>query len=578
MDNKEYAAILNEIATLTRVVGDNFFRVRAFSRAARMIEDLPQSVEVLIDTRRLDVLSGIGESIEEELQMIRITGASPRHQELLDRIGRDVMDLWEIPGLGIKRIQILYQELGIASVAALKRAAVENRLVAVPQFGKAVQDKILEEIAGWERGRGRRYPLPEARALAESVRLELLQMGDVDRAEIGGSIRRGKETTGDIDILVTSDYPGTVSRRFLEMPDVMEIIQEGETRCSVRITSEIQCDLRILDRDLFGAGLHYFTGNKDHHIQMRLRSKRMGLKISEKGVMRYDDPTETPIGPMNTEEEVFEAVGMQYVPPEIRMGKDEIRLGEERKIPELIERRHLMGDPNVYSSLSSGRESPEEFVDACAKSGYKWVVLSEKAGMKRAGGVRPGDFDGYLKKIAELNGRHPGLRVLSGLDLEILPDGLLDFDQRLLTRVDWVVARITQNVDTDAETNTQRIMWGFETGLVSCFAHPTGRHLGVHDGYAVYMDEMIDCANDFGVALEMSGHPQAFDLNAVAARRARERGASLVVSSSAGAVSGLSNVEYSLQQARRAWLKPNDILNTRSWDEVTDLTRVLLRH
>lgn len=576
MENKEYAGILEEIATLTRVVGDNFFRVRAFSRAARMIEDLPESVEDLIDQRRMELLQGIGESIEDELRMIRMTGVSPRHQELLDRIGRDVMDLWQIPGLGIKRIQVLYQELGIASIPALKQAIIENRLVNVAQFGKVVQDKLLQEIEGWERGRGRRYPLPEAKALAESVRLQLLDMGYVDRAEIGGSIRRGKETIGDIDILVTSDNPVYVARAFKELPEVVEILQDGDTRMSVRITNEIQCDLRILDRHLFGAGLHYFTGNKDHHIQMRLRSKKLGLKISEKGVIRYDDRTETPVGPMDTEEQVFNAVNMQYVPPEIRMGKNEIVLAENFQIPKLVERHHLKGEPHVFTGLSGGRESLEEWVSACRDLGMEWVIVSERASNHKKGFLRPGDFADFLERVKKTNRNFSDIEIRAGLSVEILADGMLDFDHRCLSKVDWVVAGVSHDTDMDAEEMTQRIMWGLETGLVSCLSHPTGRHLGVHKGYPIYFDEVVDCANDFGVALEMNGHPQRLDLNAVMARRARDRGAKLVVSAGTGAVSGLTQVEYALQQARRAWLEPSDILNTSGIETMIGSTRVLL--
>lgn len=575
MDNKEYAKILEEIATLTRVVGDSFFRVRAFSRAARLIEDLSQPVDELVDTRRLDLIDGIGESIEEELVMIRMTGSSPRHQELLDRIGRDVMELWEIPGLGIKRIQLLYQEYGIASVAKLKEAILANKLLNAPHFGPSIQDKLLDEISGWERGRGRRYPLPEAKALAESLRLQILENPDVKRAEIGGSIRRGKETIGDIDILVTSSHAAAVSSWFRGLPEVIEVIQEGDTRSSVRVTNEIQCDLRILDEHLFGAGLHYFTGSKDHHIQMRLRSKKLGLKISEKGVTLYDDKSETPVGPMDTEEEVFAAVGMQYVPPEIRMGKDEIRLGEAHSIPKLVERSDLTCDPHIFTDLSLGRQSPGEFFEACLAAGYSTVVLAEK-GTLSGKGVRPGDFENYLARVRKLDESFAELKVVAGLDVQILENGLLDFDLRLLAKLDWVVARMGKEVSDEAEENTQRVMWGIETGLVSCLAHPTGRHLGVDSGYPLYFDEVLACARDFGTALEMSGNPQELDLNAVLARKAREAGVDLVVASGAGHVTGLSQVEYALQQARRAWLEPKDILNTLPFREMVGRTRVLL--
>ncbi len=379
MHNREYARVLEEIATLQLVAGDNFFKVRAFSRAARLIEGLAEPIDDIIDQRRLYEIPGIGESIEEELHALRETGESPRHQELLARIGPGVFDLWQLPGLGLKRVQTLYQKLGITSIEALKSAAKSGKLASLEGFGESVQEKLIAEIEGFERGRGRRFPLPQAKALAEEIRDQIAELPEVDRAVIGGSIRRGRETTGDIDILVTTDSPRSVSGYFKDMEEVVEVVFDGETRASVRITNEIQCDLRILDPELFGAGLHYFTGSKEHHIQMRLRSKRLGLKISEKGVVRYDDATETPIGPMKTEEEVFEAVGLDYIAPELRMGKDEIEAAENGTLPDLVDRERLRGDIHVSSIASGGRSSLDELAEAAALLGYEWLVVAERS-------------------------------------------------------------------------------------------------------------------------------------------------------------------------------------------------------
>ncbi|MEZ4462422.1 MAG: hypothetical protein R3E66_22400, partial [bacterium] len=466
--------------------------------------------------------------------------------------------LWEIPGLGIKRIQILYQELGIASVAQLKAAALDGKLARVPQFGAAVQDKLLAEIEGWARGRGRRYPLPEAKALADSLRMQLLEMGDVDRAEVAGSIRRGKETIGDIDILVTTDHAHSVAQFFKTLPEVTEIVFDGDTRASVRITNEIQADLRILDRHLFGAGMHYFTGDKDHHIQMRLRSKRMGLKISEKGVMPYNDPTETPVGPMDTEEQVFGAVGLQYIPPEIRHGKDEIKLAEKGTLPTLISQGDVRGEVHVCSALSGGVDRLDALVQGCQRRGYEYVLLAERAGRTR--GITPQDLADYERKASALADRG-GISVVAGLEVEILDDGTLDFDHRALAKVPWVVAVYRGHSHGDDATDV--LMWGMETGLISCLAWPTGRHLGMHEGHGARFDDVVACAVDFGVALQVSGDPQRLDLNGTLARRARDAGAELVVTASAASVDGLSQIDYALQQGRRGWLRPEDVLNTR---------------
>ncbi len=577
MDNKEYAEILEEIATLQRVVGDNFFKVRAFSRAARLIENFAEPIDDLVDQRRLHEIDGIGESIEEELQALRITGASPRHEELLDRIGRDVMDLWHIPGLGIKRIQTLYQELGIASIPSLKQAALDGRLATLSGFGGGVQDKLLLEIEGWERGRGRRFPLPEAKGLAESIRFELLNLPEVARCEVGGSIRRGKETIGDIDLLVTTDAARTVSDYFKSLPDVTEIIFDGDTRASVRVTNEIQCDLRVIDTHLFGAGLHYFTGNKDHHIQMRIRSKKMGLKISEKGVMHYDDPTETIVGPMDTEEQVFNAVGLPYIAPEIRMGKDEIKAGEDGTLPDLVYPHHVQGDVHLSSTISGGRDALPDLIQALQKRGYKWCVVTEKTKTLHAKGIDDRGLKEHIERVKKLNAMIDGFTVLSGVECEITFDGMLDIDLRLAAECDWVLAGVTTDTDVDADTMTQRLMWGMETGVVSCLAHPTGRHLGVHDGYKMYFEEVVQCANDFGVALEISGDPQRLDLNAQMAGRAKHLGAMLVCGSAATSVESLDHIEYALQQARRAWMEPKDLLNCVSAEELISRTRTLIR-
>ena len=577
MNNKEYAEILEEIATLQRVVGDNFFKVRAFSRASRLIESLAEPLDDLIDQRRLDEIDGIGESIEEELESLRVTGVSPRHEELLDRIGRDVMELWHIPGLGIKRIQTLYQELGVSSISSLKQAALTGRLASLSGFGGGVQDKLLTEIEGWERGRGRRFPLPEAKGLAESIQFELQQLEEVDRCEVGGSIRRGKETIGDIDILVTTDAAATVSAYFKSLPDVNEIIFDGDTRASVRVTQEIQCDLRVVDRDLFGAGLHYFTGNKDHHIQMRIRSKKMGLKISEKGVMYYDDATETPVGPMDTEEQVFEAVGLPYIAPEIRMGKDEIKAGENGTLPDLVYPKHVLGDVHMYSSVSGGRDTVPDMVAAMRARGYRWAVITERSKTLSKNGIDDRGLREHISRLQKLNAMMDDFELFAGVACEITPDGMLDIDLRLAAECDWVVAGVTTDTDVDADTMTQRLMWGMETGVVSCLAHPTGRHLGVNEGYRMYFEDVVACANDFGVALEMSGDPQRLDLNAQLAARAKQLGAMLVCGSAASSVESLGNIDYALQQARRAWFEPKDLLNCLDARAMISRTRTLIR-
>ena len=564
---------MHEIATLQRIAGDNFFKVRAFERAARMIEDLPEPVDELLDKRKMDLLQGIGESIETELQALRTTGHSPRHEELLARIGPGVMDLLEIQGLGMRRLQVLFQEAGIANVPDLKLAAEQGFLRDLPSFGEAIEEKLIHEIEHWEHTRGKRYPLPEAKGLADSIRYQLVQLPEVDRAEVGGSIRRGRETIGDIDILVTTTDAVLVSDYFKTLPEVVEVVFDGDSRASVRVIGGIQVDLRILDTDLFGAGLHYFTGSKEHHIQMRIRSKKMGLKISEHGVMRYDDPTETPVGPMDTEEQVFAAVGLPYIPPEIRMGKDEIEMAEAGTLPELVHAEHLRGDVHVCSTRSSGRDDVAKLLDRAAELGYEWLAVTERSrGVDSRRGL---DNAGVQAWLAEEPPEH-AVRLLRGVEVEIGPDGMLDIDHRLLAHADWVIGAIHHDVDRDPDANTQRIIWGIESGVLSCLASPTGRKLGHDDGYPLYFEEVVEACIDFGVALEINGNPSKLDLNAQLAGRARQMGALMVVGSEANSAATLEHMAYATQQARRAWFEPAHLLNCLPADELVAAVRSLV--
>jgi DNA polymerase (family 10) len=541
-----------------------------------MIEDLPEPIDDLLDRHEMDLMQGIGESIETELQALRTTGHSPRHEELLARIGPGVLDLLDISGLGMRRLQVLFQEAGISSIPELKKAAESGQLADLPHFGESVQEKLLSEIEHWEHTRGKRYPLPEAKGLADSIVYQLLELPEVDRAEVAGSIRRGRETIGDIDILVTTDDAALVSDYFKSLPEVVEIVFDGDTRASVRVIGGIQVDLRVLEPAFFGAGLHYFTGSKEHHIRMRIRSKKMGLKISEHGVCRYDDPDEVPVGPMTTEEEVFAAVGLPYIPPEIRMGTDEIEAAERGELPDLVDMQRLRGDVHLHSAMSGGRDDLEALVAEAERIGYEWIVVAERSrGIDPRNGIGDEELKAWLDRAAELDNGSP-VRVICGAEVEITPAGAFDLSHRLLAQCDWVIGGIHHDVEEDADLNTQRVIWGIETGILSSLASPTGRRLGMHDGYPLYFDEVVEACIDFGVALEMNGHPSRLDLNAQMAGRVRQQGGMLVVGSEAGSIGAMSNIEYAVQQARRAWMEPDDMLNYRGADDLVGAVRTLI--
>lgn len=557
---------------MQRIVGDNHFKVRAFNRAARLVSDHPRSVDDLVDRNALYDIEGIGESIEAEIEAIRRTGQSPRHSDLIRRVGRDFLQLKELSGLGDRRLQILFQDLGVRSLDDLKDLASAGRLDRAQHFGGQIVEKLLAEIESFERSGARRTPLPQALGLADSIKMHLLEMTDVDQAEIGGSIRRGRDTIGDIDILVTTDSPHTVSAEFKQMPDVIEILIDGDTRSSVRIAGDIQVDLRVIDRHLFGAGLHYFTGSKDHHIKMRLRSKRLGLKISEKGVYRVDDPKERPIGPMDTEEQIFEAVGLPYIPPEIRAGTREVELAERGELPNLVEQRDLRGDFHVYSDASGGRDAPDKLAKAARDLGYSWLVIAERTSGVDPDGLGPGELERALDRIREANEKVDGIELLAGVSAAIDHTGMLDADLRTLAQCDWVIATICDEAEGDM---TDRIRWALETGVVSCLGAPTGRRLGIHEGYELFWDEVLETTTDFGVALEINAHPARLDLNASGIGRVLRDGGLLALGSEAGSMVAMDQIRYGLQQARRAWMEAPSLLNTLPFDEIRRRVRTL---
>ena len=512
-------------------------------------------------------MQGIGESIEAELQSLRMDGHSPRHQELLRRIGPGVLELIQVNGLGMKRLQTLFNEVGIKDISQLKKACFDGSLLRLQHFGAGVVKKLIGEIEHWERTKGKRYPLPEAKGLADSIRQQLASLDYVDRAVVGGSIRRGRETIGDIDILITTDDAKRASDYFKRMPEAVEVIFDGNTRASIRVVGGIQVDLRALDVNAFGAGLHYFTGSKLHHIRMRIRSKRMGLKISEKGVVPYEDPDSGPIGPMDTETQIFNAVGLPYIPPEIRMGKKEIELAEQGKLPTLLDASMLLGDMHIHTKSSGGRTSLDRMAEKASKLGYQWVVVAERSRGLHPKGLNNDEMRKHFKKIREVGSLH-GVRLIAGAEVGIDLQGMFDIHHRVLAQCDFVIGRLTGREDADAEENTQRITWALETGLMSCLGSPTGRHLGVNSGYDLYFDEIVRTCIDFGVALEMNAHPNQLDLNQKLAGRVKELGGLIMLGSNAGSVIGMENISYAIQQARRAWFVEGDVLNSKPIDDI----------
>ena len=558
MDNRDYARVLSEIADLMQIKGANRFRIRAFENAARAIETLELPLESVIDDGDLTTIKGIGEGIAAQIYQIRDQGTCDQHRELIDELDAGLLDLLKIQGLGPKRIKTIYQELDITDLQALEQAAEAGRISALSGFGAKTEEKILTEIARLKEGGGR-VPLPRAKAVAQSLRRQLLGVNGVQSIEIAGSVRRGRETVGDLDLLVATDDPDPVHAALRELTEVAEVLASGQSKTSVRLHNGIQVDLRAVEPPIFGSALHYFTGSKEHHVALRTRAKRQGLKISEYGVFREGQSEPIASG---TEEELYAALGLAYIPPELRRGGDEIDLAAEDNLPQLIDAGDVRGDLHMHTTETDGKASITEMAQAARERGYQFVAITDHSqAVTVANGMNADRFAAQIEEIRRLDADIDGIRIFAGIEVDILKEGDLDMDHQLLAQCDWVVASVHSHFNLSKQAMTDRLIKAVETGLISCLGHPTGRILGGRGGYEYDFDAVVDCAVEYGVALELNGSTGRLDLNGELAARAHHRGARFVLGSDAHSTRGLEAICFAVQQARRAALPREAILN-----------------
>lgn len=559
MDNKEYARILSEIAVLRQIRGDNTFKIRAYENGARALENLADPIEDLMDQGDITKLEGIGKSIAHEVQALRETGVSPAHAELLQELDPGLLDLMKVQGLGPKRIKLLYDQLAVSNLDLLREAAQSGRIAELDGMGAKTQEKILHELERLEQTSGR-TPLPAARAMALAIKEQLARVHGVTDIEVAGSIRRGRETVGDIDIVVASDSGhDAVFDRFVSLPEVAEVLVRGETKTSARLRIGIQVDVRVVTPTQFGAALHYFTGSKEHHLKLRTRAKKMGLKINEYGVFPRD--SDTPVA-SQTEHDLYRVLGLDFIAPEIREGTDEIDHAEAHTLPTLIEPSDIRGDIHMHTLETDGRGTIQDMVEAARAKNYAYIAITDHSqAVAVANGMTPERFEAQIDHIHALNDQLQNFTLLAGIEVDILKDGSLDMPHHLLRKCDWVVGSVHSHFNLKPEEMTARLVTAIQTGLLSCIGHPTGRILGGRDGYTFDFDAVLEACAEHHVALEINGSTGRLDLNAELAQKARARGVKLVLGSDAHATRGLDDMFYAVQQARRAGLTAHDVLN-----------------
>ncbi|HWV39434.1 MAG TPA: DNA polymerase/3'-5' exonuclease PolX [Vulgatibacter sp.] len=557
MENADVANVLSQMASMTEVLGGNPFKVRAFRQAAQVVDGLPGPVAALRRAGTLESLPGIGPRIAEKIGEILDTGTCEEHRELAARVPIGIVEILRIEGLGPKTAQELWRRLGVTDLESLREAIAGGRIRELPRMGP-VRLRALASALDRYQVRTARMPLYRAVVYADGILNRLRALPAVRRAEAAGSVRRRKETVGDLDLLVSSLEPEAVMDAFTSIPDVAKVIARGETKASIRLESGLQVDLRVLPPDSFGAALHYFTGSKSHNIALRTRAVRMGIKLSEYGV--FDREGKRLAG--EHEEDVFEAVGLPWIPPELREASGEIEAAEKGELPELLVNEDLQGDLHVHSMRSSdGRSSLEDIWAVGRHLGRRYLAITDHS-RSRPLGLGPEEVLEHAEEIRSLSRRlRGGPKLLAGVEVDILADGSLDLPAEVLARLDWVVASIHSRFHESRETMTRRLVRAIESGVVDAIGHPSGRKIGKRDPYDFDLEEVLRAARAHGVAMELNAAPDRLDLDDRSCRLAKEAGVQVVIDSDAHVAHLLDMTRYGVWVARRGWLEKKDVRN-----------------
>jgi DNA polymerase (family 10) len=567
--NFELARIFYEIASLLEVRDESRFRIRAWQRAAQTLETLTEDVSAVAARGALRTLPGIGKEIAARIEEYLTTGRLELLERLRENLPPDFLTLLDVRGLGPRTARALWELLGIDTVERLEEACRSGRIIGVAGVQKKTAENLLKAIEQYKAGRSRAL-LPTARAVAGQIAAALRAHGGVERLEIAGSLRRMRETVKDIDILVTSTEPARVIETLTSLPSVAEVTARGETKVSVRHQDGLAIDLRVVAPETFGAALQYFTGSKAHNVRLREMAVRRGLKISEYGV--FNEETGARIAG-ETEEDVYAAVGLPWIPPELREDGGEIDAAREGRLPRLVERGDLRGDLHDHTEWSDGHHPLERLVEAAESRGYEYVIVSDHSrSLTIAQGLSVERLRQQRAEIRAVQARHR-IRILAGTECDILQDGALDFPDEVLAELDVVVASVHSRFKQDRATMTARIVRALANPHMDILGHPTGRRLGSRDPYDVDLDAVFAAARMHGKAVEINSSPERLDLNDLHARRAAEAGVLLSISTDTHYLSELDNVDLGVAVARRAWLGRDQILNTRPLDALLAWTR-----
>jgi DNA polymerase (family 10) len=574
MDKNEVAQILEEIGTLLELKGENPFKCRAYHNASRVIAALTTDIKPLVEQDQLKNIKGIGEGLAEKIAELVNTGKLKYYDELKKSLPEGLVEMLRIQGLGPKRIKVLYEKLGIKTVNQLKEAAEKHRLAAVEGFGEKTEENILRGIELLKK-HAEKHLYPSAKEAADRIYEVIKRQKGILRSDIAGSLRRKKEVIGDIDILVSAKKPVVpkLMEVFTSHPDVAEVLARGETKSSVVLKSGINCDLRVVDDAEYPFALAYFTGSKEHNIEMRSLAKKFGWSLNEYGFSELGAEEKRGkakrIVRCKDEEDIYKALGLAFIPPELRENMGEIEVAQKGKIPKLLEEREIRGTFHCHSTYSDGANSIEEMARAARSLGWEYLGIADHSkSAAYAGGLSEAKVKEQSKEIDRLNEKLKGFRIFKGNEVDILPDGSLDYSDKVLSSFEYVVASVHSKFKMSEAEMTKRIIKSVKNKFVTMLGHPTGRLLLSREAYPVNMIDVINAAADYGKIIEINAHPLRLDLDWRLCKYAKEKGALIAINPDAHNIDGLKDVFYGVGIARKGWLEKKNVLNAWSLDQV----------
>jgi len=561
MNKKEIVQTLEQISLYLEIKGENSFKVGAYRRAARALEEDIRSISEIDD---FETIQGIGKGTAAVIKELVETGKSTLLEELKREIPESLLQLLTIPGLGGKKIATLYQQLQIKDLDMLKAACEQQKVQKLPGFGKKTEEKILLAIQEQEQGLAH-YPIAMMIPIVREIEEQLATIEEIERFSVAGSFRRFRETVKDLDFVIAATERETVAKQLTKLKNIKEVIASGDTKVSVVLAYDypIQVDFRIVEPHQFASTLHHFTGSQNHNIIMRQLAKKRGEKISEYGVETSDGRLLS----FDSEEELYKHFHLHYIPPEVREGRDETERFKEEV--ELIEVHDIKGDLHMHTTWSDGANTIEEMAKAAMAKGYEYIAITDHSQfLKVANGLTPEQIMRQREEIKRLNESFTNFTILTGVEMDILPDGTLDFDDELLKDADFVIAAIHSAFSQDKDKIMQRLINALKNVHVDLIAHPTGRLIGKRDGYKVDLEMLIEVAKETKTALELNSNPKRLDLAPEWLEKAQEKGVKIAINTDAHRIENLEYMNYGIATAKKGWLKKDTVINTMSLSEL----------